>query len=681
MFRAGDNEGGETRRTHWIHSAFHSVPFGDPFGDLDECMAVCSAIAMPAYPDERTPPTSGVEDSKGVPFPSAQGTQETPISEQRAVRGSTKPSAALSPHRSGVGPAGPMLETDRYSNFRLISDKGGSGIVVQALDNDVLREVAIKIFHVADDGSEIDRYAEEARINGQLEHPNIVPVYELGTDLRGRRFLCMKLVKGATLDETLNRLGESRLAPTNLADLLQVFVKICDAVSFAHSRGVLHRDLKPTNVMISDFGQVYVLDWGIARLRPPIIGEEGPRVRVSSGSSEQSEPDAQGSLVGTACYMAPEQLQGKHETLDERTDVFALGGTLYQILTGQPPLTAEIARAIWMRKSPPPIARPASLAPEAAVPVELSHIALRALSYDPEERYQSVAELKGAVEWFQRGAWDMPRERFSAGAVVIVEGEPGEAAYVILEGECVAYHVENGAEIQLRKMGVGDVFGETAVFSERPRTASVKALSNVLLLVVTRDVLSRALGLHSWMGAFVKTLADRFREADERLRGVKPVGRLVPVATLAEPTLPHAPSQSDVLADLLRDVASSRRGAADVPRVSLPAGTVIVAEGDPGEAAFVILGGQCVEYRGKGARQVDLRTLNASEVFGEASVFSGKPGISSVRAITDVTLLKVTRDVLTKALGLNSWMGTFVTALADRFREADERLRALEDTK
>jgi CRP-like cAMP-binding protein len=149
----------------------------------------------------------------------------------------------------------------------------------------------------------------------------------------------------------------------------------------------------------------------------------------------------------------------------------------------------------------------------------LSHIALRALSYDPEERYQSVAEFKHAVEWFQRGAWDMPRERFTAGGVIIVEGEPGDAAYVILEGQCMAYHVENGLEVALRTMGVGDVFGETAVFSQGPRSASVKAVTDVLLLVVTRDVLSRALGLNSWMGAFVRTLAERFREADERLRG------------------------------------------------------------------------------------------------------------------------------------------------------------------
>lgn len=555
--------------------------------------------------------------------------------------------------------------------------------MVRALDNDILREVAIKIFDpdLADDGSEIDRFAEEARITGQLEHPNIVPVYELGTDQLGRRFLSMKLVQGATLEQTLQRLGDSRLDPVHLAEFLQVFVKVCDAASFAHSRGVLHRDIKPTNIMISDFGQVYVLDWGIARLRARDTGDAGPRVRVSVDLAAQSEPDPPGSLIGTTCYMAPEQLRGQHDALDERTDVFALGATLYQILTGQPPLTPEIARAIWMHKDPAPISRPEAVAPGAAVPLELSRIALRALSYDPRERYASVTELKRDIESFQRGAWDLPRLRLPARSVVIAEGEPGDAAYVILEGRCVAYRVENGTEIELRTMVAGDVFGETAVFSHKPRTASVRAATEIVLLVVTREVLSKALGLNSWMGAFVKALADRFREADERLRGVKPAGTIyVSGSTAGEASLPDPRDQNDVLADLLRDVASSKKGAADVPRVSLPAGAVIVKEGDPGEAAFVILEGQCVEYRGEGAKQVDVRALSPSEVFGETAVFSGKPRIASVRAVTNVVLLKVTRDVLTNALGLNSWMGTFVTALADRFREAEERLRALGST-
>jgi eukaryotic-like serine/threonine-protein kinase len=456
------------------------------------------------------------------------GPEETldPASAQRVVASLSEAPPGVPPPMPAADPSASTFETERFVE-RAVIGRGGSGVVVRAFDQIMLREVAIKVFDpkLADDGLEVDRFAEEARINGQLEHPSIVPVYELGLDRRGRRFLCMKLVEGVTLEEALNRLGDSRLEPSHLAKFLQVFVKVCDAVSFAHSRGVIHRDLKPTNVMISDFGQVYVLDWGIARFRPPEAGHEGPRVQVSTDRAEPSELDPPGSLVGTACYMAPEQLQGLHGKLDERADVFALGATLYQILAGKPPLTAENVRAIWMHKPPSAIAPPEELAAAGRVPPELSRIALRALAFDPAERYSSVAALQRDIECFQRGAWDLPRTALSAGSMIVTEGEPGNAAYVILEGRCVAYRVDETREIELRVMGPGDVFGETAVFSDKPRTASVKALTDVVLLVVTREVLSSALGLSSWMGGFVKALADRFRELDERLRVLDRSGR------------------------------------------------------------------------------------------------------------------------------------------------------------
>jgi serine/threonine-protein kinase len=464
---------------------------------------------MPFLPDDRTVRSARIGDSE----------DRQPESVKRFVT----PLAGLEqPPDPPTQPDGSTLETDRFVE-RAVVGRGGSGIVVRAFDQVMLREVAIKVLdpELSGDAAEIDRFSEEARINGQLEHPNIVPVYELGVDRRRRRFLCMKFVEGVTLEEALHRLGDARLEPTHLAKFLQVFVKVCDAVSFAHSRGVIHRDLKPTNVMISDFGQVYVLDWGIARLRPPEAGRSGPRVVVGPGHAERSEAEPPGSWVGTAGYMAPEQLRGQNATLDERTDVFALGATLYQVLTGQPPLTPEILRAIWMQAPPPAILPPDALVPSQRIPPELSRIALRALSYERADRYASVAELQRDVEAFQRGAWELPRMALAAGAMIVTEGEPGNAAYVILEGRCVAYRVEGGAEVELRVMGPGEVFGETAVFTDKPRTASVKALTDVVLMVVTSEVLSNALGLSSWMGAFVKALADRFRELDERLRNVE----------------------------------------------------------------------------------------------------------------------------------------------------------------
>ncbi len=323
----------------------------------------------------------------------------------------------------------------------------------------------------------------------------------------------MKLVEGRTLEDALFKLGDSRLDLEHLSELLQVFVKICDAISFAHSRGVIHRDLKPTNVMVSEYGQVYVLDWGVAR-------------RVRPAGSDASDLDPPGALIGTACYMAPEQVQGKHEALDARTDVFALGATLYQILTGRPPLTPEIIRALWMRKTPGEITPPERLAPAERVPLELARIALRAMSYDPAARYASVLDLKRDIELFQRGSWDLPRVSFAAGSVILTEGEPGTDAYVVVEGQCAAFRVEGPTEIELRVMGPGEVFGETAVFSAKPRSASVKAVTDVVLLVVTSKVLANAVGLNSWMGTFVKALADRFREVDEQLRTLEQSQRL-----------------------------------------------------------------------------------------------------------------------------------------------------------
>ena len=567
-----------------------------------------------------------------------------------------------------------LLETDRYTEREVIG-RGGSSTVIRAYDNEILRYVAVKILdsEVASDGLQVDRFAEEARITGQLEHPSIVPVYELGHDRKGRRFLAMKLIQGSTLSKTLEELGDARLEPARLAELLQVFTKVCDAVSFAHSRGVIHRDLKPSNVMISDFGQVYVLDWGIARLRGRSADHEGPRVRVSPLHAEQSELDPPGSLVGTACYMAPEQLHGNHEALDEQTDVFALGATLYQVLTGQPPLTPQIVRAVWGRKVPPAITPPDRADATGRVPPELSRIAMHALAYDSANRYRSVADLKRDVEAFQRGAWDLPRISVAAGSVIMTEGEPGDTAYVILEGHCAAYRQEDSTELELRHMGPGEVFGETAIFSHKPRTASVKATTDALLLKVTGDVLSRALGLNSWMGAFVRALADRFREADRRLRArerTNGAGELSPISSR-----PGSQRAAGGAAEAMSAVESFRLASMDLPRVSYPCGSIIIAEGGSGDAGYFILAGRCTEYRVEGTACVPMRELGPGDVFGEAAVFSDRPWAVTVKAATDVELIRVKREVLSDALGLNSWVGSFVRALADRYREAEERLR------
>lgn len=296
-------------------------------------------------------------------------------------------------------PASSLVATDvarRFSDLGEIG-RGGMASVRRAKDRNLLRTVAIKILDqdIARHAPEVQRFVEEAQITGQLEHPGIVPVHEMGTDQDGIHYICMRYVRGQTLEEAIADAGDERLSPEKLTDLLQIFVKVCDAVAFAHSRGILHRDIKPSNVMVGEFGQVYVVDWGIARLLPG--GSGAVSVRRPKGLNL----DHAGAPLGTFGYMAPEQLRGD-EDLDARTDVFALGATLYHILTGEPPYRktamGELVLQIAFADIPDPRSRTTRVIPDG-----LCQIVRHATSLERDERYPSVIALRDDVRRFLRG--------------------------------------------------------------------------------------------------------------------------------------------------------------------------------------------------------------------------------------------------------------------------------------
>ena len=408
---------------------------------------------------------------------------------------------------------------------------GGMGSVHRVYDRRLLREAALKILRqeVGVRHREARRFIEEAQITGQLDHPNIVPIHELGQDARGVHYFTMKLVQGKTLEQTIDEAGEGRLEPETLAELLGIFIKVCDAIAFAHSRGVVHRDLKPSNIMVGEFGQVYVMDWGIARLlhgaapAAAVGGDNGggpaqaTRRRVCVERTGASELDSPGTIVGTPRYMAPDQVQGDHERTDHRADVFALGGTLYHILTGHAPYTEENYFSLLVKVQNCELKAPRSLSGCERCPSELDRITMKAMAPEPEDRYASVLELQHDIERFLRGVWHLPTEVFAAGEAIVREGDEGDAAYIIRRGRCRVLKRQGDAEVELRRMGPGEVFGETAIFAASRRSASVVAVDEVEVTVVTSDILSRGLGLSSWMGTFVKALANRFRELDARL--------------------------------------------------------------------------------------------------------------------------------------------------------------------
>ena len=410
--------------------------------------------------------------------------------------------------------------------------QGAMSRVYSVFDHTLLRRCAMKVLasELESDPRARLRFVEEAQITGQLDHPNIVTVHALGVLASGALCFTMKLVEGATLAERLRaHKGEVR-RPDWIAEYLEIFIKVCDAVAFAHSRGVIHRDLKPDNVIVGPFGQVHLMDWGVAALvpkegvqkegaPPDEVTQEAARHVLRATGAEGIDRD--GMLLGTVDFMAPEQARGEISRLDARSDIYSLGALLYFILAGRTPcehVDPRMRLGAVQRNEVEPLDR---VSTSVRVPARLRAIAMRALSSSPEDRYPSVTEMKNEVLRFARGAPQLPTRTFTRGALVVREGEMNDEAYVIREGTCQAFKTIDGDRIALRTMGPGDVFGELSVVSSKPCTASVEALEELTVEVVDAITLRDGLGLNTWVAPFVAALAERFREVDARLTAIE----------------------------------------------------------------------------------------------------------------------------------------------------------------
>ncbi|MDC0936634.1 WD40 repeat domain-containing serine/threonine-protein kinase [Pirellulales bacterium] len=363
----------------------------------------------------------------------------------------TQPHVAASLKSSSHG----MASTARY---RIIKPhaKGGLGQVSIAVDDELSREVALKELQsrFADDQKTRARFSMEAEVTGRLEHPGIVPVYGAGTYADGRPFYAMRFVRGDSLQEAVaafhEQLQRGKLGAEydlELRKLLRRFVDVCDAIEYAHSRGVLHRDLKPGNIMLGRYGETLVVDWGLAKpleTHEPDLGETEPaEPALLPLSASGSAPTQMGAAVGTPHYMSPEQAAGRIDDLGPASDIYSLGSTLYCLLTGRAPYEGtdvdEILAAVEHGRVQPPrkwnskIAKP------------LEAICLKAMARDPGDRYESPRVMAEDVErwladqsvgaysepWHVRtGRW-LRRHRVAAGAGLSALGVALAAAVVI----------------------------------------------------------------------------------------------------------------------------------------------------------------------------------------------------------------------------------------------------------
>lgn len=298
--------------------------------------------------------------------------------------------------------------------------QGGMGAILTAREVTIQRDVAMKVMLDTEKPDELIRFIAEAKITGQLEHPNIIPVHELGVDDKERVYYTMKYVRGATLRQVLDDLlteqpGTVQKYP--LAQLLTIFQKVCDAVAFAHSKGVVHRDLKPENFMLGDYGEVLVMDWGLAKVLDPeaytAAGDSGESIIHTGVRQELVEAEKlSGTVFGTPQYMAPEQAYAQHDEIDFRTDVYALGAILHHVLTLRPPIEGETPREILSKVAAGEFepARDATTyqrrlphLPYGKVPDALSAVALKAMANSAADRYQTVRDLQADIEAYQAG--------------------------------------------------------------------------------------------------------------------------------------------------------------------------------------------------------------------------------------------------------------------------------------
>jgi eukaryotic-like serine/threonine-protein kinase len=299
----------------------------------------------------------------------------------------------------------------RYETTRRLGE-GGFGEVLGARDNDIGREVAVKRLHPEmRSPAVLARFAEEVRTIGSLEHPNIVPIHDVGVEENGDYYFVMKYVAGETLESIIDKLAAGdRDAHARLGAerRIQIFIALLEAVAFAHSKGILHRDIKPANVMVGAYGEVVLMDWGIAkRLRDDGPGsavlpaETAPAsTRAGKGSSRGALFQTRsGELIGTPAYMSPEQSRG--EPIDERSDVYSLSVLLYEFLTLQHPLDGKTTLSAMLHAishEPPTLAGAVSHPHQPSVAMDLSWFLRKGLAKNPAERYESVAAMITRLE-------------------------------------------------------------------------------------------------------------------------------------------------------------------------------------------------------------------------------------------------------------------------------------------
>jgi serine/threonine-protein kinase len=467
--------------------------------------------------------------------------------------------------------------------------RGGMGAILKGRDIDLGRDIAVKVLLETHQGKTelVQRFVEEAQIAGQLQHPGVTPVYELGRFTDQRPYFTMKLLKGKTLAALL---AARRDSADNRAQLVGIFGQVCQTLAYAHARGVIHRDLKPSNVMVGMFGEVQVMDWGLAKVLREGGAADEKKARAAqdvsvirtqrsagSGSGEFGSHTEAGSILGTPAYMAPEQARGDLELVDERADVFGLGAILCEILTGQPPYTgtrAELARRAQVAALDEAYAR----LDRCGADSEMVGLAKRCLAAEPWHRPRDAGKVAEEVTSYQNSVAERLRQAEVAHAAESARAEEAQATAAQERKAREAAQAKVKAERRARRLTLalaaavllavtlGGVGVRWVELDRIARTAAVEARINTALQEAV-ELRGKAQGAPAGeLGPWNEALAAARKAAALLETGVDPALRSQVETLLAEVTAQqhqaetafHAAAQDRRLLERLLDIRSAK---------------------------------------------------------------------------------------------------------------------------
>ncbi len=415
-----------------------------------------------------------------------------------------------------------IIQPDYNNRYDIKSElgHGGMGTIEAVEDTHLKRVLAMKTLSAkhAKSPSSIESFLKEARFTSQLQHPNIIPVHDVGTTAENKSpFYTMKLIEGESLLEVIQKLKDQDPVyekKYTLYNRLNIFRKVCDAVAYAHSRGVIHRDIKPANIMLGPFGEVLLVDWGLAKFS----GDSDEKFSSSSQPVEDSFLTHDGIIKGSLAYLSPEQALGEIKEIDRLTDIFLLGATLYHLLTLEAPYNYNDIAKLLNHAENAKFLHPLEVNGCHTLPLQITDIISKSMSKNKEDRYQSVDTLSASIDDYLNGKHASGFKTFKRGEVIIKENTKGNEAYIIVSGKIEIYTETENKRTVLDLVERGSMVGELALITGNKRSANAVAAEDTQVLVINRQmVLDELRKMPPWLEKAFASLANRLVNLNDEI--------------------------------------------------------------------------------------------------------------------------------------------------------------------